>query len=159
MLWDPSKVPDPCSYGNKLPTGAHPSTAFYLLHTAVDNGAMSKFGSGWNGAMKVRMLLFSVGYGAMNSQSTRPVLVETSANTLGALQREWGNLVQPLKKPTQMPPGTMNFIPAWAIRFQTAHSGTMWRGFYSLKGSHRMRALTNLRILRGRGHSIINGLH
>ncbi len=32
------------------------------------------------------MLLFSVGYGAMNSHSARPGLVETSANTLGALQ-------------------------------------------------------------------------
>jgi len=31
-------------------------------------------------------------------------LVETSVNTLEALQREWGNSVQPLKRPTQVPP-------------------------------------------------------
>jgi hypothetical protein len=30
--------------------------------------------------------------------------VRTSANTLGAFKREWGNTVEPLKKPTQVLP-------------------------------------------------------
>jgi hypothetical protein len=55
-------------FGNKLPT-AHTdlSAAFYLLHKAVGNGAMNKFGncSQWRTELLItRMLLFS---GTMNA--------------------------------------------------------------------------------------------
>ncbi len=47
------------------------SVAFYLLHAAVDNGAMNKIGIGLqqrNGHFKPRMLLFSVDNSAMNTR-------------------------------------------------------------------------------------------
>ncbi len=64
--------------------------------------------------------------------------VGTSANTLAALQREWGNSVQPLKKPSQVP----NILTAWWISprignsFQNCQQSSRWR--CNFKGTHRM---------------------
>jgi hypothetical protein len=51
-------------------------------------------------------LLRDIGNGTVNSYTMMPVanLVKTSANTQVALQRYWKNLVQRLKKKTQVPP-------------------------------------------------------
>ncbi len=49
---------------------AHASLDFYSLHTAVGNGAMNKFGSCCqlpNEHFKPRMLLFTVGNGAISA--------------------------------------------------------------------------------------------
>ncbi len=74
MLSESFKVTAPSLYGcwpfvNKLPkVYTDLSTAFYLLHTAIGNGAMNKFGncSQWRSELLIlRMLLFSVCNGAM----------------------------------------------------------------------------------------------
>jgi hypothetical protein len=48
-----------------------------------------------------------------------------NSSMMAALQREWGNLVQPLKKAdtsATYPYGAMNFIAAIAIRILIANS-------------------------------------
>jgi hypothetical protein len=66
-----------------LPTAL--SAAFYLLHIAVGNGDMNKFGICFQWHIqhfKARMLFFSVGNGAMNTpRYTQLHGDETSANT------------------------------------------------------------------------------
>ncbi len=86
--------------------------------------------------------------------------VVNNANTMAFLQREWGNSVQPYKKPTQVTPisavrlkihvvskfvlsaitnmqlcvvnerSLTNLIPALQIRFWIANSCTTWRGIF-----------------------------
>ncbi len=65
--------------------------------------------------------------------------VGTSVNTLAALQIEWGNSVQPLKKPTQMPPSPTS----WWISFRRWECVSelpiaVQGGAESLKGSQRI---------------------
>ncbi len=65
--------------------------------------------------------------------------VGTSANTLAALQREWGNSVQPLKKSTQgqnILIGPNEFHSALGIYFRIANIRTRWR--CNFKSTHRM---------------------
>jgi hypothetical protein len=76
---------------------------------------MNQFGISFqwrNEHFKPRILLFFLANGSINlprywqwlnetCAMMRCSDVGTSANTLAALQREWGNSVQPLKKPTQ----------------------------------------------------------
>ncbi len=105
---------------------------------------------------KPRMLLF-VGNGAMNSsailataQWTLPWWRLYKENGVAALQREWGTSVQPLKKPTQVPPiPTARWIsfPSW--EFGSKLPTTIWGGAESLKGSHRM----------GEGRNFSKNLH
>jgi hypothetical protein len=57
---------------------------------------------------------------------------------LEALQREWGNSVQPLKKAdtsATYPFGAINFIPALGINFQISKKTTRGEGAVTLKGS------------------------
>jgi hypothetical protein len=97
------------------------SSAFYLLHTVVGNGAKNKLGSccQWRNEL---LGLFSFisrwnsHYGNCTMMPVTP-LRPCSANTRFSY-----------------PYGTMNFMAALAIRFIIANSCTRWRGI--LKGSH-----------------------
>jgi hypothetical protein len=125
------------------------SATFYLLHTAVGDVTMNKFGtcSQWRREVfTVRMLFFSAGIGTMNAPRCWQLHddnacsdVGTSGKTLAALQRKWENLVQPLKKPTQVPP-----IPtAWWVSFPRGEFNSelptaVRSDTEFLKGSHRM---------------------
>jgi hypothetical protein len=69
MLWEPFKVTEPSfaavGYLDQIANSTLLSAAFYLLPTAVGNGAMNKFGNcgHWRSELlKPRMLLFSIGY-------------------------------------------------------------------------------------------------
>jgi hypothetical protein len=141
----------------------------YLYTTDGDDGAMNKFGtcSQWRMAQVsfynlnvffslvngVWMLcdtvngvwtLCDIVNGAMNTprywqqRDDACSHVGTSVNTLVA--SEWGNSVQPMKKPAQMPPILQGdewiSFPRWECVFEmpTALRG----GAESLKGSHRM---------------------
>ena len=63
----------------------------------------------------------------------------TSANTLAALQIEWGNSAQPLKKPTKMtsiPKAGWISFPRWELVSEWPTD--VWGDAESLKGSRRM---------------------
>ncbi len=65
--------------------------------------------------------------------------VWTSADTLAAIQREWGNSVQPLKKPTQLPPiPTARWISFPYRKFISELPTAVQDGAVTSKGSHRM---------------------
>ncbi len=134
------------------------SATFYLQHTAVGDGAMNRFGNGRQWRREVftikccflcrqrryerREMLATAQWtlhNVLNCGIDACTDVGTSVNTLAALQIEWGNSVQPWKKPTQMPPSPTS----WWISFRRWECVSelpiaVQGGAESLKGSQRI---------------------
>ncbi len=89
------------------------SAVFYSLHTVVGNGAINKFAIcfQWrNEHFKPRMLLFYVGYGAMNAPWNWQHIIACSA----MLATSWGDQCKNISFWRSQPPmGTNIKVPGW----------------------------------------------
>jgi hypothetical protein len=111
------------------------SEAFYLLHTALGNGAMKKFEVCFNWSNEhftARMLFFCVGNGAMNAPRYWQLRDDSCKCTLYRLHDE----ISADKPRFPIATARENTWPRWQLgsSLQTALQGDA----ESLKGSHRM---------------------
>jgi hypothetical protein len=115
-LWEPSLTA--VGYLDQIANGTVLSAAFYLLPTAVGNGAMNKFGN----CSQWRSKLFSIGNGAMKAPRYWQWRNECSELLESSLIMPSGPL-----QPVQLHIGAMNFILTLAIWSRIAKSCTRWR--------------------------------